>query len=86
MKNKSTRPQTLQERLFDIDPTQGGRFRKLGGDAREIAAEGIIRHLRACARMEVNAEIPAIREIIDDAVNGVRVFATTSDDGAALSA
>ena len=39
------------------------------------ATEGILRHLRACDRMDVNPEVAAVREIIDDALNGRRVFA-----------
>ena len=41
--------------------------------------EGIIRHLKACDRMDVNPETSAVREIIDDALNGRRVFAETQE-------
>ena len=41
----------------------------------DIATEGIIRHLAACDRMDVNPDISAIREIIDDALSGKRVYA-----------
>jgi len=76
----ATRPMTLQDRVLQIDHIQARRFSKLSGDAVEIAAEGIIRHLRACARMDVNPDASAVREIIDDALNGRRVFAETSND------
>lgn len=71
---------TLQDRILQIDHIQARRFTKLAGDSIEIATEGIIRHLRACARMDVNPDASAVREIIDDALNGRRVFAETSND------
>jgi hypothetical protein len=71
---------TLQDRILQIDHIQARRFAKLGGAPMEIATEGIIRHLRACARMDVNPDASAVREIIDDALNGRRVFAETSND------
>lgn len=71
---------TLQDRILQIDHIQARRFSKLTGDTVEIATEGIIRHLRACVRMDVNPDASAIREIIDDALNGRRVFAETSND------
>ena len=76
----AARPMTLQERVLQIDHIQARRLSKLAGDALEIASEGIIRHLRACARMDVNPDASAVREIIDDAINGRRVFAETSND------
>ncbi|MDQ3798563.1 MAG: hypothetical protein M3384_03860 [Acidobacteriota bacterium] len=74
------KPMTLQDRILQIDHIQARRFSKLNGAALEIATEGIIRHLRACARMDVNPDASAVREIIDDALNGRRVFAETSND------
>lgn len=71
---------TMHDRIMQIDHIQARRFGKLSGDALEIATEGIIRHLRACARMDVNPDASAVREIIDDALNGRRVFAETSND------
>ena len=71
---------SLQERILQIDHIQARRFAKLSGAPFEIATEGIIRHLRACARMDVNPDASAVREIIDDALNGRRVFAETSND------
>jgi hypothetical protein len=76
----AAKPITLQERILQIDHIQARRFSKLGGMTLEIASEGIIRHFRACARMDVNPDASAIREIIDDALNGRRVFAETSND------
>jgi hypothetical protein len=71
---------SLQDRILQIDHIQARRFAKLSGATLEIATEGIIRHLRACARMDVNPDASAVREIIDDALNGRRVFAETSND------
>jgi hypothetical protein len=69
----------LNERLMRIDHIQARRYSKLNGMALQIATEGIIRHLRACDRMDVNPETSAVREIIDDALNGRRVFAETQE-------
>lgn len=70
----------LNERILKIDHIQARRFSKLTGPAMEIATEGIIRHLRACDRMDVNPDASAVREIIDDALNGRRVYAETGND------
>jgi hypothetical protein len=70
----------LNERILRIDHIQARRYSKLSGVALNIATEGIMRHLRACDRMDVNPDTSAVREIIDDALNGRRVFAETSDD------
>lgn len=70
----------LNERILRIDHIQARRYSKLNGVALDIATEGIVRHLRACDRMDVNPDTSAVREIIDDALNGRRVFAETSDD------
>jgi len=69
----------LNERLMRIDHIQARRYSKLNGVALEIATEGIVRHLKACDRMDVNPETSAVREIIDDALNGRRVFAETKE-------
>ena len=68
----------LNERLLRIDHIQARRYSKLTGVTLEIATEGIVRHLKACDRMDVNPETSAVREIIDDALNGRRVFAETA--------
>lgn len=74
----------LVERLKNIDHIQARRYSKLTGAPVDIATEGILRHLRACDRMDVNPDVAAVREIIDDALNGRRVFAETfADDVAA---
>jgi len=65
----------LRERIEKIDHTQARRFAKLIGTANEIATEGIIRHIAACDRQDVWPDLSAIREIIDDALNGRRVYA-----------
>lgn len=70
----------LDERLLKIDHIQARRFSKLSGPTLQIATEGIVRHLRACDRMDVNPDTSAVREIIDDALNGRRVYAETADD------
>jgi hypothetical protein len=70
----------LNERILRIDHIQARRYSKLNGVALDIATEGIMRHLRACDRMDVNPDTSAVREIIDDALNGRRVFAETGDD------
>ena len=70
----------LEERILRIDHIQARRFSKLTGPALDIAKEGIVRHLRACDRMDVNPDSSAVREIIDDALNGRRVFAETGND------
>lgn len=76
----AAKPMTLQDRILQIDHIQARRFSKLSGVTLEIATEGIIRHLRACAKMDVNPDASAVREIIDDALNGRRVYAETSND------
>ena len=70
----------LAERLQRIDHIQARRFSKLSGPPMEIATEGIVRHLAACDRMDVNPDTSAVREIIDDALNGRRVFAETREE------
>ena len=60
----------LDERILRIDHIQARRYSKLSGVALEIATQGILRHLRACDRMDVNPDTSAVREIIDDALNG----------------
>jgi len=72
----------LEERLKMIDHIQARRYSKLGGTPLDIATEGILRHLRACDRMDVNPDVAAVREIIDDALNGRRVFAETFNNAA----
>ena len=70
----------LADMVNEIDRIQGRRFGKLSGAAWQIASEGITRHLRACRNMDVRPDISAIREIIDDALNGRRVFAEVNED------
>lgn len=76
----TTKPMSLQDRILQIDLFQARRFAKLGGVTLKIASEGIIRHLRACARMDVKPDVSAVREIIDDSLNGRKVFADNSND------
>ena len=63
-------PDALQTRLLTIDHIQARRFSKLSGLALQIATTGITRHLRACDRMDVRPDASAVREIIDDALQG----------------
>ena len=67
------------EFLGQIDFIQARRFAALDPGGREIAETGIKRHLQACRRMEVGVDISALREIIDDAQNGRRVYAELPD-------
>ena len=76
------KPMTLEDRILQIDHIQARRFSKLTGVTLEIASEGILRHIKACARLDCNPDSSAIREIIDDALNGRKVFASTSNDTA----
>ena len=66
---------SLEDRLKVIDHIQARRYSKLTGGPLDIATEGIARHLRACDKMDVNPDVAAVREIIDDALNGRRVYA-----------
>jgi hypothetical protein len=68
---------TLEDQLRALDSVQAARFARLTGSANEIATEGIIRHLAACGRHDVPPDYRAVREIIDDALNGRRVYAET---------
>lgn len=70
----------LEKMIFDFDRSQAARFKKLNGATRDIAAVGIVRHLRSCQRMNVPPDASAVREIIDDALSGRRVWAMTGDD------
>lgn len=78
MTNRTGNQMTLRDRVFQIDQVQGKRFAKLQGVSLEIATEGIIRHLKACQKMDVSPDTSACREIIDDAIGGRRVFAEDS--------
>ena len=73
--SNQVKPLTLSDRILQIDRLQARRFSQLTGVSLEIAQEGIIRHLRAGARMDVLPDSAAVREIIDDAIQGRRVFA-----------
>ena len=66
---------TLIDRLLEIDENQAKRFRRLTGNASEIAVEGIIRHFAACDRHNIRPDFRAVREIIDDALDGKRIYA-----------
>jgi hypothetical protein len=55
-----TKIKTLQDKIFDADQIQARRFGKLRGEALDIATEGIVRHFRACGRMDVNPDASAL--------------------------
>ena len=76
----------LEERLKMIDHIQARRYSKLTGPTLDIATEGILRHLRACDKMDVNPDVAAVREIIDDSLNGRRVYAEPIETGRAAAA
>lgn len=65
---------TLDDYLTMLDRIQGRRFGRLPPRAREIAEAGIIRHLDACKRHNVEPDVSAVREIIDDALEGRAVY------------
>ncbi len=69
--------ENLAKRLESVDRVQARHFSNLTGTARAIATEGITRHLRACDKRAVNPDTSALREIIDDALRGRRVYAET---------
>lgn len=73
--NSKKKSLTLTDLIGQIDHIQARRFVKLDGAAKDIATAGIIRHLRACVRMDVNPDPAAFREIIDDALKNRSVFA-----------
>jgi N-acetylglutamate synthase-like GNAT family acetyltransferase len=64
----------MEERLSAIDPIQARRYNRLTGEALEVASDAIRRHLRACDRTDVNPDPSAIRQIIEDALQGRRVI------------
>lgn len=65
---------TYGRMLEGIDIGQARRFKKLGKDAAVIAMKGISRHIRACRSMDINIDVSAIREIMDDALDGRKVY------------
>ena len=60
--------------MLAIDRIQGRRFDRLTGGALAIASEGVIRRLRSCERLDVRPDTSAVREIIDDALKGRKVW------------
>lgn len=78
-----TRDEQLKRRdefeklLCKTDLLQARRFCRLEDSAKEIAERGIIRHLKACSKMDVLPDAACLREIIDDAAAGRSVYAET---------
>lgn len=66
---------TLDERIKRLSLKEAKRYSKLTGTPNNIAIEGIIRHLAACDRNDIPADYRAVKEIIDDALNGKRIYA-----------
>ena len=69
------RRKNILERLILHDLILARRFNKLHGAALEIAVEGILRHMKACERMDMLFDMGAVREIIEDAVQGRKIYA-----------
>ncbi len=66
---------TLDERIKRLSLKEAKRYSKLTGRPNNIATEGIIRHLAARDRHDIPADYRAVKEIIDDALNGKRIYA-----------
>jgi hypothetical protein len=66
---------TLDERIKRLSPKEAKRYSRLSGTPNNIATEGIIRHLAACDRNDIPPDYRAVKEIIDDALNGKRIYA-----------
>lgn len=66
---------TLTDRIAEICPVQARRFDRLYDAAHTLAKVGIVRHFDACDRLGVEPDRTAIKEIIDDALNGRAVYA-----------
>ncbi len=71
---------TLLERINYVCQIQGNRFSHLKGIQLEIATAGIIRHLVACMKMEINPDSSAIREIIDYAKLNLNITELANKD------
>lgn len=65
---------TLLDRIATVNSIQARRYQRLSGRALEIATHGIIRHFNACDRYGVDPDTSALREIIDDALDGRAVY------------
>lgn len=70
----------MYSKLLELDRSQARRFARLTFNQQTIAVEGIIEHLRASKHNGSNPDILAIKEIIDGAQIGQRVFDRTSND------
>ncbi len=76
------KPYTFEQMIDSIDSAQGRRFRLLRGEAKQIAIDGITRHFKACAKVGCSPDKGTLREVIDDAINGRRVFDELENDEA----
>jgi hypothetical protein len=65
----------LTSALKRLSPKEAKRYFKLTETINNIATEGIIRHLAARDRNDIPADYRAVKEIIDDALNGKRICA-----------
>lgn len=77
---RAYRTTTMHDTILAIDQIQARRYSGLTTSALLIADEGIIRHLRACGKNDSAPDVAAIREIIDDAIGGRKIFAETTND------
>lgn len=62
------------QRVTALCHIQGRRLDQLRGPYRRLADAGIMRHFRACDRLDVPICAAAMREIIDDALQGRQVW------------
>lgn len=65
---------TLTDRIADLCPIQARRYGRLSGTSLAIATVGIQRHFDACDRTGVEPDVGAVREIIEDALEGRAVY------------
>lgn len=65
---------TLTERIATLEPATARHYARLEGVVRDIATEGITRHFDACDRHGIEPDRLAVREIIEDALNGRAVY------------
>jgi hypothetical protein len=71
---------TLYDYILRVDKRQAERYARLDQAAQEIAAEGIIIHLRACNKSGLIGDEGSIREVIDGAIKGIRIYAEAEND------
>lgn len=70
----------FSQTIENIDKRYVNRYQHLNESQKAIANAGILRHLRACRRVGCSPDANAIREIIEDAIVGKRVYDIINDD------